>query len=253
MSKRARVKAQRREDYENILINKFSLTSVKPATDNQRKVFEIYGTNSIVGIFGTAGTGKTYLAAYLALSDAIANENFDRIVYVRSSVQSRDQGHMPGDEKEKMSYFEQPIIEIVNELLENAEAYSVLKRAKKIEYMSTSFCRGLTKDNCIIIFDECQNANYDELRTVLTRLGKNSKIIFCGDTMQDDLKNNKNKMDVSGLKKLTEIFELCSSAAYVEMGIADIQRSGVIKDFLIAEEEHAKCQSPINQQTLLKG
>lgn len=242
MSKKANLRAQRRNEYENILINKFSLANVKPATSNQRKVFDIYENNEIVGIFGSAGTGKTYLGAYLALRDAFVNDNYSTIIYVRSAVQTRDQGFMPGDEKEKMSYYEQPIIDVVNDLLGDNEAYSVLKRAKKIEFMSTSFCRGLTKENSIIIFDECQNATYEELRTVLTRAGQNSKIVFCGDTMQDDLKNNRNKMDISGLVKMTNVLKHCDGSAYVEMGVEDIQRSGLVKNFIMAEEEHAKCQ-----------
>jgi predicted ribonuclease YlaK len=254
MSKKANLRAQRRNEYENILINKFSLANVKPATSNQRKVFDIYENNEIVGIFGSAGTGKTYLGAYLALRDAFVNDNYSTIIYVRSAVQTRDQGFMPGDEKEKMSYYEQPIIDVVNDLLGDNEAYSVLKRAKKIEFMSTSFCRGLTKENSIIIFDECQSANFHELSTVITRLGKNSKIVLCGDVRQDDLKfNARNRNDLSGLQKLIGVSELMPSFGTVFMTPDDIMRSELVKQFIIAEEKYESLNSNSSGVQYLKS
>ena len=237
MSKKVSLRAQRRNEYEtNILNKKFALVNLKPMTQNQKKLEALYSSKDVILALGSAGTGKTFYSAFLALRDVFVNEKVDRIIYIRTAVQTRDQGFMPGDAKEKMQYYEAPMIDAVNALISDAEAYNILKRKKTIEFMSTSFIRGITLDNAVIIFDECQNAQYDELRSVLTRMGENSKIIFAGDTKQDDLKNTKNHLDRSGLVEFIKVIDTMQSAGKVVFTKEDIVRSGIVKEFIIAEE-----------------
>jgi phosphate starvation-inducible PhoH-like protein len=190
---------------------------------------------------GSAGTGKTYISLYLALQDVLQKNEYREIIIVRSSVQSREQGHMPGDEPQKMAKFEQPYMDIVNDLFERGDAYQILKQKGTIKFMSTSFVRGLTFDNTLILVDECQNMNQQELRTIMTRVGENSRIMFCGDTKQDDLTGTKHKADVSGLRYFKRIVDRMKSDCFgiVEFGIDDIVRSGLVKEFIIAEESLA--------------
>lgn len=238
MRKSARLKEQRRNAYEShILNNKFALTNLKPMTQNQKKLEELYAEKDVILAIGSAGTGKTFYSAFLALRDVFVNEKVDRIIYLRTAVQTRDQGFMPGDVKEKMQYYEAPMIDAVNVLINDLEAYSVLKRKKTIEFMSTTFIRGITLDNAVIIFDECQCATEAEISSVITRMGQNTKIVLCGDTKQDDLKQSRNKNDISGLPIIKKILSIMPSAGIVEFTRDDIVRSGVVKEFIIASEE----------------
>lgn len=216
-----------------------SLKAIRPITEKQADLTDAYNDGrKVILAIGTAGTGKTYLSMALALKDVIGNPNspIDRVVVVRTSAQTRDQGFMPGTLTEKMSYFETPYVDIVNDLLEDRGAWSFLKSNRSIEFMSTSFIRGLTIDNAVIIFDEVQNANYAEIRSCLTRLGANSRIILCGDTKQDDLKQGKNRNDVSGLVEFLKVASKMEDVRTVHFGVNDIVRSGVVKDFILAEE-----------------
>lgn len=227
---------QRESDY--LLNTKFGMKQIKPMTANQSKLFDSYQQGKNILAVGSAGTGKTYISLYLALKDVMARNNYKEIIIIRSSVQSREQGHMPGGEKEKMSYFEAPYIDIVNDLFERGDAYQLMKQKHMIRFMSTSFIRGLTFDNALIIVDECQNMRWDEIRTIMTRVGEDSRIIFCGDTKQDDLASSKNKMDVSGLRQFKRVVDKMASNCFdtIEFNVDDIVRSGLVKEFIIAEE-----------------
>jgi predicted ribonuclease YlaK len=236
LPKRTRIRIEKETDY--LLNTKFGMKRVNPLTKNQQKTFDSYEKGKNLLLVGSAGTGKTYIALYLALRDVLEKNEFNEIIIVRSTVQSREQGHMPGDEKQKAAHFEAPYIDIVNDLFERGDAYQILKQKGMIRFMSTSFIRGLTFDGALIIVDECQSMNFHELDTIMTRCGNDSRIIFCGDMKQDDLKvGTRNRNDVSGLRDLIRVSKQIESFETIEFCIDDIVRSGLVKEYLIAKEK----------------
>ncbi len=241
MSTRKRLTKTKRNQIDretnHLLDTKFGMKRIEPITDTQNKLFEAYQTGKNILAVGSAGTGKTYISLYLALKDVMAKNNYKEIIIVRSSVQSREQGHMPGDAKEKMAHFEAPYVDIVNDLFERGDAYSIMKQKNMIRFMSTSFIRGLTFDDALILVDECQNLNPGELRTIVTRIGNNSRIILCGDTKQDDLVYSKNRVDVSGLAYFKRIIDRMNCFSIIKFTTDDIVRSDLVREFIIAEEE----------------
>jgi phosphate starvation-inducible PhoH-like protein len=236
LTKTRRNRVEKETDY--LLNTKFGMKRVNPLTENQHRTFDSYEQGKNLLLVGSAGTGKTYVALYLALKDVLKNNMYKEVIIVRSTVQSREQGHMPGDEKQKAAHFEAPYVDIVNDLFERGDAYQIMKQKNMIKFMSTSFIRGLTFDNALIIVDECQSCNFHELDTIMTRVGKDSRIIFCGDTKQDDLRiSGKNRLDVSGLKDFIRVANKIESFNIVEFKLDDIVRSGLVKEYLIAKEE----------------
>ena len=236
LTKTRRSQIERETDY--LLDTKFGMKRIDPITETQSDLFNSYRDGKNILAIGSAGTGKTYISLYLALKDVMAKNQYKEVIIVRSSVQSREQGHMPGDAKEKMAHFEAPYVDIVNDLFERNDAYQLLKQKGMVRFMSTSFIRGLTFDDALILVDECQNLRWDELRTIMTRVGENSRIIFCGDTKQDDLACSKNRLDVSGLRHFKKVIDKMSSDCFatIEFTVQDIVRSGIVKEFIIAEE-----------------
>ena len=232
-----RTKARVEKETNHLLNTKFAMKKIEPMTKNQRILFQEYSDSQNLLAIGSAGTGKTYISLYLALKDVMDRNEYKEIIIIRSSVQSREQGHMPGGAQEKMANFEAPYVDIVNDLFERADGYDIMKQKKMIRFMSTSFIRGLTFDNAVIIVDECQNMRLDELRTIITRVGEGSKIIFCGDTKQDDLDCSKNRMDVSGLRKFKQILDRMECFSTIQFTVDDVVRSGLVKEFIISEEE----------------
>jgi predicted ribonuclease YlaK len=237
LTKAKRNQIERETDY--LLNTKFRMKRIEPITKNQERLFNSYKEGKNILAIGSAGTGKTYISLYLAIKDVMDKNQYKDVIIIRSSVQSREQGYMPGSAAEKMSYFETPYIDIINDLFERNDAYQIMKQKKMIRFMSTSFIRGLTFDNSIIIVDECQNMRWDELRTIITRVGEESRIIFCGDTKQDDLACSKNRLDVSGLRYFKKVIDRMNSDCFatIEFTIEDIVRSNLIKEFIIAEEK----------------
>lgn len=231
-----RQKRQVENEMENIINRKFSMKRISPMTLNQEKVTRAYKAGKNLANIGSAGTGKTYLSMALALEEVLENEEYTKLIIIRSAVQSREQGFMPGSLNEKMGYYETPYIDIVNDLFGRGDAYQILKQKGMLQFMSTSFVRGLTFDNAIIIVDECQNMTYQELDTVMTRVGESSKIIFCGDMKQDDLKISKHRADISGLKDFVRVISKMNAFTVVEFTVDDIVRSGIVKEYLIVKE-----------------
>jgi predicted ribonuclease YlaK len=214
------------------------LSKIQPLTDNQIRAFNSYAKGKNLLLIGSAGTGKTFVALYLAIKDIMENNAYKELIIIRSTVQLREQGYMPGNEKQKASYFEAPYINIVNTLFERDDGYHIMKQKNMIKFMSTSFIRGLTFDNALIIVDESQSCNFHELDTIMTRVGKESKIIFCGDIKQDDLKiSGRNRFDISGLKDFICIAQKIDLFDIVEFNLEDIVRSGLVKKYLIAKEK----------------
>jgi predicted ribonuclease YlaK len=213
------------------------LKAFSPLTDNQKKFFDAYTRGDyFLMLTGSAGTGKSFIACYKAIEEVYdKNSSFKRVVIVRSAVQSRDVGFTPGSLEEKMSLYEQPYMQIFHMLFNRRDAYEGLKDAGKIEFISTSFIRGMSFDDSIIIVDECQNMNWEELSTIMTRVGYRSKIVFCGDYRQTDL--YRKQADKSGLWKFHEIAKTMPSFTSVEFTTDDIVRSSLVKDFLIAVDK----------------
>ena len=218
-------------------ISSSDLVEVKPITDNQKLVFESYKKGLNQFLFGCAGTGKTFVSLYLGLRDVLKNETaYERVVMVRSLIPTREIGFLPGDEEDKAALYQVPYSNMVQFMfkLPNEQAfimlYDRLKAQGSFYFLSTSFLRGLTFDNSIIIVDECQNLNFHELDTIITRVGQDSKIIFCGDFMQTDL----TKMgERNGLHDFLRILEEMKQFNCVEFDIGDIVRSGFVRDYLI--------------------
>jgi len=212
------------------------LKTIEPLTENQRKFFELYQNTSILLLHGVAGTGKTYIALYKAIEEVLEKtNNFKQVVIVRSAVPSREIGHLPGDEKEKTEVYQQPYIQICDDLFSRKDAYQRLQEQHCISFMITSFVRGITLDDSIIIVDECQNMTDMELNSIITRVGDRSKIIFCGDFRQTDLYK---KTDMSGLKKFMVIADMMPSTKTIEFDVEDIVRSQLVKEYIIARMKY---------------
>jgi phosphate starvation-inducible protein PhoH len=208
------------------------MKTIQPLTENQKGFFDAYDESQIMLLHGIAGTGKTYIALYHALEEVLdKSSNFNKVVIVRSAVPSRDIGHLPGDEKEKTEVYTEPYIEICADLFERSDAYQRLSEQKAVQFLITSFVRGITLSNSIIIVDECQNMTDMELNSIMTRVGDRSKILFCGDFRQTDLYK---KHDMSGLKKFMVIADMMPNFKTFEFGVDDIVRSAIVKEYILA-------------------
>ena len=202
---------------------------------NQEKVIKSYDLGSNLVLHGFAGTGKTYLSLWLALDELLTNGQFyDRILIVRSVVPSRDMGFLPGSAKEKARIYEEPYKQICDELFDRGDGYEVLKMKNMVEFTTTSYLRGVTFNRSIVIVDEMQNMTFAELDTVMTRMGENSKIIYCGDFRQTDLTKQE---DLAGIHKFLKITKKMGGFEYIEFNKEDIVRSGIVKDYIITKME----------------
>ena len=218
-------------------INHDDLVTVKPITDNQGLVFNSWKKGKNQFLFGAAGTGKTFISLYLALTDIMdLKKPYDKVILVRSLIPTREIGFLPGDEEDKSALYQVPYQNMVQFMFQQpneqsfSNLYTRLKSQGSLFFLSTSFLRGLTFDNSIIIVDECQNLNFHELDTIITRVGQDSKIIFSGDFYQTDLiKQN----DKNGLHTFLRILEEMEEFNCLEFTIGDIVRSGFVRYYLI--------------------
>ena len=218
-------------------INHSSFVNIKPITDNQKLVFGSWKKGQNQFLFGAAGTGKTFISLYLALQEVLDLKNpYDNVILVRSLIPTREIGFLPGDEEDKAALYQVPYQNMVQFMFEmpNEQSfnnlYDKLKNQGTLFFLSTSFLRGLTFDNAIIIVDECQNMNFHELDTIVTRVGQDSKIVFCGDFDQSDLVRTNEK---NGLHDFLRILEEMEEFHCCEFTIGDIVRSGFVRSYLI--------------------
>lgn len=212
-----------------------SMFTIQSESDNQFLFLNNYHKYDVHLLLGLPGTGKSYLSLYRGIEDVLDKSSpYEKVVLIRSAVASRDIGFLPGNEEEKGSVYEKPYAKMASQLFDNRpDAYSRLKEQKHLEFELSSFLRGDTFDHCIIVVDEIQNMTYVELYTIITRVGVGSKIIFCGDKRQNDLGNK------SGLDKFVKVLDNMSSCHKVVFdNIDDIVRSGIVKEFIIAEIEY---------------
>ena len=218
-------------------INSSSLIQIKPIGDNQKQVFDSWKQGKHQFLFGSAGTGKTFVSLYLALNEIFNPKmEVDKVILVRSLIPTREIGFLPGDEEDKAALYQVPYQNMVQFMFQmpNEQSfnnlYDKLKGQGSLYFLSTSFLRGLTFDDSIIIVDECQNLNFHELDTIITRVGQNSRILFCGDFDQSDLQRTNEK---NGLHNFLRILEQMQEFNCTEFTIADIVRSGFVRNYII--------------------
>ena len=222
-------------------INQDLLIPIEPLTDNQKSFFESYADDKQIVAYGCAGTGKTFIALYNALKDVL-NEitPYEQIYIVRSLVATREIGFLPGDHDDKAALYQIPYKNMVKYMFQLPTEtdfemlYGNLKQQETIKFWSTSFLRGTTLDNSIIIVDEFQNMNFHELDSIITRVGENSRIIFCGDGRQSDLIKDKER---NGISDFMDVLRKMPSFDIIEFDINDIVRSGLVKEYLVAKME----------------
>ena len=220
-------------------INNSLFVNVTPITDNQKTMVNQYDAGKNLFTYGCAGTGKTFMALYLALRDVL-NENtpYEKVYIVRSLVATREIGFLPGTHEDKADIYQIPYKNMVKYMFEMPDdasfemLYENLKNQETISFWSTSFLRGTTLDNAIVIVDECQNLHFHELDTIMTRVGQDSKIIFCGDAAQSDLTKSNER---TGIIDFQRILQSMDEFSLVEFGVEDIVRSGLIKSYIIAK------------------
>lgn len=209
------------------------LAKLEPMTSNQEIVFKSWEKNNMV-LSGSAGTGKTFISLYLALKDVLdKNTQYEKVLIVRSAVPTRDMGFLPGTQEEKEAAYTLPYQVIVNDLFQDREAWDKLTQLKQVEFCTTSYLRGMTFNDCIIIVDEAQNCNYHELCSIITRVGENCKFVMCGDYYQSDFTRQGDK---DGINDFLNILDNMNHFEVVEFVWKDIVRSGLVRDFIMTKE-----------------
>ena len=218
-------------------INSGYLTQIKALTPSQEKVFDAFSKQKNLYLYGAAGTGKTFIGMYLALQEILNEQSsYDKLYIVRSLVPTREIGFLPGDHDDKAELYQIPYQNMVRYMFKMPDdasfdmLYANLKAQETISFWSTSFLRGTTLDNSIVLVDESQNLNFHELDSIITRLGVNTKIIFAGDAAQTDLVKTNER---NGILDFMKIIQGMDEFEMVEFGIQDIIRSGLVKSYLI--------------------
>jgi phosphate starvation-inducible PhoH-like protein len=207
---------------------------VEPATSNQKKVFTAFKKGNHLCLSGSAGSGKTFIAIYLALEEILRGDSpRERLVIVRSAVPTRDMGFLPGDRIEKESTYLTPYIAICTELTGDPQAWNKLVAKGVIQFLTTSFIRGTTIRNSTVLVDEMQNLTFHELDSIITRLGEDCRFIMCGDYYQTDLEK---KNDKTGILEFIKITDQMKYFTHVQFGWEDIVRSGLVRDYIMTKE-----------------
>ena len=222
-------------------INTDMLRDIEPLTQNQQILFNAYAENKNLVAYGCAGTGKTFITLYNAIKDVLSPTTpYEKIYIVRSLVATREIGFLPGDHEDKSTLYQIPYKHMVKYMFEMSTdadfemLYGNLKTQGTIDFWSTSFIRGTTFDNAIIIVDEFQNLNYHELDSIMTRVGQDSKIMFCGDATQSDLTKTNER---NGIMDFMRVLRIMPSMDIIEFGVEDIVRSGLVKEYILAKME----------------
>ena len=211
------------------------LFEFEPQTKNQELAYKAWDDGDNLVLAGSAGTGKTFVAMYLALESILdkVHPEYDKVIIVRSVVPTRDMGYLPGTVEEKKEVFETPYKAICQQLFGENAAYNKLINSHQLEFTTTSFIRGLTIDNAIIVVDEMQNLNFHELDSVITRVGNNCRIIFSGDYHQSDFKDESER---DGIQRFLRIIEQLKNFSVITFGWEDIVRSDFLRDYIMTKE-----------------
>ncbi len=206
----------------------------EPQTTNQRIAYDAWDDDDNLVLTGSAGTGKTFVAMYLAIEAVLTKETpYDRVVIVRSVVPTRDMGFLPGTIEEKKEVFETPYKAICNELFGDVNIYDRMIANNQLQFTTTSFIRGLTMDNAVVIVDEMQNLNFHELDSVITRVGTNCRVIFSGDYLQSDFKDPAER---DGIQRFLRIIDQLKNFSVVSFNWHDIVRSDFLRDYIMTKE-----------------
>ena len=231
--KQRRVQQHTNQEDQSLKLN-FNLKHIEPLTENQKLTYVQYEQGKNLLLHGIAGTGKSFLSIYLSLRTILNEQSrYKKLIIVRSVVPTRDMGFLPGNNKEKSKVYEAPYQAIFSELFERGDAYEYLKNKNLVDFISTSFIRGITLNDCIIVVDEIANMTLHELDSVITRVGKNCKIIFCGDFRQSDFTKEHER---NGLVDFMRILNKMRSFEYVDFTEHDIVRSAMVKEYIIAKD-----------------
>ena len=223
-------------------IDKSYMTEIKPLTNNQKIAFDEYKAGKNMLLHGAAGTGKTFIMLYLALQEVLDDTSpYDKVYIVRSLVPTREIGFLPGGHEDKSTLYQIPYKNMVRYMFKMPDdnsfemLYDNLRAQETIDFWSTSFIRGVTLDNAIVIVDEFSNLNFHELDSMITRIGEDSKLMLCGDITQTDLTRENEK---NGISDFITILQTMKDFACIEFGLDDIVRSGLVKEYLIAKYTH---------------
>lgn len=235
MSKRKAKQCRQSRDQQEPQKTNLELHRINPMTSSQKLVFQAYDDGLDIFMHGYAGTGKSFVACYLGLSDVFEEQTHKKVVVVRSAVPSRDVGFLPGSLKEKMQVYEEPYIKIINDLFGRGDAYEILKRKDIFEFTTTSYLRGLTFDDSVIIIEEVQNMSFPEMYTILTRIGDNCRVIINGDFRQTDIQ--KRDRD-NGMTHIMNIIKRMNRFEFVEFQKNEIVRSKFVRDLIIQTAEY---------------
>ncbi len=222
-------------------INSDHLLDIEPLTENQKKLFKSYEEGKHIVAYGTAGTGKTFVTLFNAIKDVLNQFTpYEKVYVIRSLVATREIGFLPGDHEDKSNLYQIPYKNMVKYMFQMPSdadfemLYGNLKSQETIKFWSTSFLRGTTLDNAIVIVDEFQNLNFHELDSIITRVGENTKICFCGDAVQSDLQKTNER---NGIVDFMNVLRKMPSFDIIEFGVDDIVRSGLVKEYMIAKME----------------
>jgi len=230
--KEKRIQRQQGGKEESVQRNNLSLKHFEPLTANQKLTYQNFNHKNLM-LHGMAGTGKSFISLYLSLKEVIKTDSiYKKVVIVRSVVPTRDMGFLPGNNKEKAKVYEAPYYAICSELFGRGDAYEVLKSRGIVDFISTSFIRGITLNDSIIVVDEIANLTLHELDSIITRVGKNCKIIFSGDFSQSDFTR---EQDRNGLKDFMKIIDRMKSFEFIEFNENDIVRSAMVKEYIISK------------------
>ena len=223
-------------------INNDFLRDIEPLTPNQQSLFDSYASGKNIVAYGCAGTGKTFITLYNAIKDVLDEKTpYEKVYVVRSLVATREIGFLPGDHEDKSWLYRLPykaMVRYMCEMRTDADfqmLYANLKAQNTIDFWSSSFIRGTTFDNAIIIVDEFQNLNYHELDSIMTRVGQDSKIMFCGDATQTDLIKENERNGIVDFMRILRL--MANSVDIIEFGVEDIVRSGLCKEYILAKLE----------------
>ena len=159
---------------------------------------------------------------------------YKNLTIVRSVVPTRDIGFLPGTEEQKTEVYEAPYKSIFTNIFQRGDAYEILRKKNAVNFLTTSYIRGITLEDTIIIVDECQNLNFHELDSIITRIGDNCKIIFCGDFRQSDFNKSSEK---NGINDFIEIIKDMPEFSFIEFHQSDIVRSELVKNYIILKDK----------------
>jgi phosphate starvation-inducible protein PhoH len=211
----------------------FDLKFIEPLTKNQEITFDSWKSGKNLLLVGTAGTGKSFLSAYMGMNCILQQQDYEKMLIVRSVVPTRDMGFLPGSNREKSKVYEAPYYSIFSEIFGRGDAYDFLKNKNLVEFVTTSFVRGITVNNSVVFIDELQNMTASEINSVFTRIGKKCRVIIAGDVKQNDLNPRKEE---SGFGDFFKVIRNMNSFNTIEFTSKDIVRGDIVKEYLLERE-----------------